>query len=627
MRENNLGEKQMNQVKNKEEIARLLMQLITKFSTRKISEDNNKQEIFEILNCLDEIIEIQKASFKEQFGEDYEEIKFEPYFKEDNTYGSYRSNIIFDKEENTITKELVNHKIKINTYKILEKLKSDKTHIRIFGCINLLNTIFHELTHFKQNSIKQSEIIDIDAINFAKQDILTRTRYNEVYKENYYNMPGEIDARLAAYDMTIEVLDVLPDKEYLEKLFNDRVSTDLEQLRTNATLFHEEKDGRDQDREVFLNQRVDKFIEEHPDVLNIYKSLLVEYNIDGKRKSNLQLIKELGKHFVQIEKNENMSQQEKSAEKIRIRNTYFDILGSRLQDITREEAIELEDTFGTEGKGGTKVLYDLMAQHYLEEHKQKISDLERLQKIMSKKGKIIGVTDNFEAQKQIIRSKYTRLLLTTINLSSSYYKTPKNAINGVDMEYVESVKLTEEQQSIKDRTIASFIKLYDNLDTEKEFKIRQKQEQRNIRQVLNAVEFKRCSIGFMKSFELGKNKRFSEEQIIIMMRALKAAEKLSVDGKRNYLREFGNVPFVNDMLSAMCKDETLKQMIEKSRQIQSKPTTKHENETLEIKDKFPYLINLEDLKEFAESEIVLKCVVNGKKYNAIQLKESEELEQ
>ena len=197
------------------------------------------------------------------------------------------------------------------------------------------------------------------------------------------------------------------------------------------------------------------------------------------------------------------------------------------------------------------------------------------------------------------------------------------------MEYVEPVKLTQEQQEIKDRTITSFIKLYDNLETDKESKIRQKLEQKNIRQVINASEFNRCSIGFMKSFELGEDKRFTEEQITIMMRALKAAEKLSEDSNRNYLREFGNVPFINDILSAMCKDVTLKQMIEKSRQMERKrPVINEENtENTSIIDKYSYLLSLEDLKEFAESKKVLSCVVNGKEYKAIPLKESEGLEQ
>lgn len=618
----------MNQVKNKEEIAKILTQLINKYSTRQITEDK-KEEIFEILNYIDEIIKIQKDDLKNQVGENYEEIEFFPYSNNDNVYGGYISNIFFDKEENTIKKEIEKHAVKINIHPILENFKSDKTHIRIYGCIKILNTIFHELTHFKQNYIMQSEIIDIDAINSAKQDILTHTKYKEVYKENYYNMSGEIEARLKSYDMTMEVLDIMEDKEHLQKLFNKRTKIEFDQLRTNTTLFHEEKDGKKQDRESFLNQRVDKFIEENPAVLNIYKPLLVEYNVDGKRKSTSQLIKELGKYLVQIEKNANMSQEERNIEKIRIRNTYFDILGSRLQDITREEAIELENIFGTEGKGGTKVLYELMAQHYLEEHKQKIADLERLQDIMSKEGEIRGITDNFESQKQMIRSKYTRLLLTTINLQSSYYKTPKNVINGVDLEYEEPVKLTQEQQELKDRTITSFIKLYDNLETDKESKLRQKLEQKNIRQVINASEFNRCSIGFMRSFELGEDKSFTEEQITIMMRALKIAQILSLKGNRNYLREFGNVPFVNDILSAMCKDATLQQMIEKSRQIQNgyNARSKENAENTSVIDKYSYLLSLEDLKEFAESKKVLSCVVNGKEYKTIPLKESEELEQ
>ena len=206
----------MNQVNNKEEIAEILMRLIKMISERKI-DDTNKQQFYEDINqikkSIDRIAEIKIEEIKEELGNNYEEIEFSIYMENNTNLGKYTSNLALDQNTGTIKKVELNHKIKVNFNNILKLLTSNNTNIRKLCVVDMIDTIFHEFIHFKQNCLKQADIVNINVINSAKQDILARIKNNEVYMENYLNMSDEIDARLTAYDMIMEVLEILPNKE------------------------------------------------------------------------------------------------------------------------------------------------------------------------------------------------------------------------------------------------------------------------------------------------------------------------------------------------------------------------------------------------------------------------------
>ena len=208
-----------------------------------------------------------------------------------------------------------------------------------------------------------------------------------------------------------------------------------------------------------------------------------------------------------------------------------------------------------------------MKEHYIETYNKKIEDIDKLQEIMQGKKAAVGVTKNFEAQRKIIEQKYGRLLQTVSNLRESVYRTETQAINGVDLGYVAPIELSSDKQQYRNKVVTKFIDTYDKLENDQDFKKRENLEDKNISQVLNAVELQRCSSGFMKNFELGNNKTFSEDQFKIMMRALKAADALTVKGGRDYLSDLINVPFINDTLLKMLKDENIKDMVRKANEI------------------------------------------------------------
>ena len=522
----------MEKVKNKEEISKILEELLIVFGKRKLDEKNQKQyskDIAEITKRLEKIAEFQKVQLKEELGKDYEEIDFSLYSEKDNNLGGYRTNIIFDENTNSLRKIPQNHQIRLNIYNISKYLTSCEESTRKLGCIKMIDTIFHEFKHFKQNCDMHSPILNIDAIKMSKQDIIQRLKYDEVYRQNYWNMSKEINARLTAYDKTMEVLNAVTgvEKEYLKDLYQRNADIHLDKARENASLFKEGKEGLQQDKDSFFTNRVDEFIQANPDVLEIYKSLQFEYNMDGKKKSNLQLIEELKIHLRNIRNDNNLSQENKRNEGRRVRNTYFDILEERLKDITRDEAIEFEKACGIEGKGGTKTFYDLMKEHYIETYNRKISDIDKLQEMVKGKKGTLGIEDNFDAQRKIIEEKYKRLLQTVSNLRESVYRTENKAINGVDIGYVAPIQLSCDQQQIRNKTIKKLIETYEKLESDQEFKKRETLEYKYINQVINAVGLQRCSIGFTKSFELGKRHSIKAEEPTIVTPAEIEPQELS----------------------------------------------------------------------------------------------------
>ena len=103
----------MEKVKNKEEIAKILEELLIVFGKRKLDEKNPKQyskDIAEITKRLEKIAEFQKVQLKEELGNDYENIDFSLYSKFDfaifNSDGTLLKLIEFDGEQHFNAVEL-----------------------------------------------------------------------------------------------------------------------------------------------------------------------------------------------------------------------------------------------------------------------------------------------------------------------------------------------------------------------------------------------------------------------------------------------------------------------------------------------------------------------------------------
>lgn len=155
-------------------------------------------------------------------------------------------------------------------------------------------TIFHELAHIQQNIDIKLGCFTEDILNFIKDDILRDLCHREgfdYYKENYQVITSEKDAEIKGYVFAINFLE-----QVLNIKLKDEILTDLDkkisvQLEQKSNLLRKTNNG-----EQDINSLFDYYIKNHPEFLEKYPQLSVEYIVsDGivRRKTNDELMETL----------------------------------------------------------------------------------------------------------------------------------------------------------------------------------------------------------------------------------------------------------------------------------------------------------------------------------------------
>ena len=162
-------------------------------------------------------------------------------------------------------------------------------------------------------------------------------------------MSDEIGARINAYEKTTNILRSISDNEKF-KIYSYyynyyRNPEDFDRYLKSTAIFNEAGEGS-QDKNYFFNQRAEEYIRENPDILNLYKTLQHEYNMDGTKKSITQLISDCKEKMRLALNKEGISDNQKTKLRYMVRNTYFELIGSRLEEILPDEAKQIESFLG-----------------------------------------------------------------------------------------------------------------------------------------------------------------------------------------------------------------------------------------------------------------------------------------
>lgn len=131
--------------------------------------------------------------------------------------------------------------------------------------------------------------------------------------------------------------------------------------------------------------------------------------------------------------------------------------------------------------------------------------------------------------------------------------------------------------------IKDFINDYDATEKEYQYETRFAKEDFNMKSVLTSIDnnFYAGNMSENINPKLVKNEisedftyEYSQKQVSAMVRLLKAADNLTIDGGRNYLEEFSNIPQIDTILLQMKKSEhvrKMKNLAEKNRKNQTIP--------------------------------------------------------
>ena len=614
----------MNQYKN--EIGAVLQNLIDRCKRGPLDKNSAEDKAF-LEEQFKRIFEYTRQEYFEDLGNDYQPIYFKTVDKDNSEMGGFVSRVQRETGSEKIVLANFDHHIQLNLFVCCSDrfLGSNSVESRIGSCIHIIDTMKHEFTHYLQSIKMQSLSLDSSAVEAAKQETVKRS--NDIYDENYWIMSGEVEARINGYEQAIQVLETIGDKDKIEeyrKYYENQLPLmDLNRNLDNVSSFNEA--GKNyQDKNYFFNQRADEYIKNNPGVLDVYKVLQYEYNMDGSKKSVSQMLEECYAQIQEVKQNDNLSPEQRTKMRHAVRNNYFDLLASRIDEISIDEAKKIEQIFGKEGSKGTGQLYKAMKQYYVEDYYKKRADFQRAREIYmnSKLGRVTNMNSRkFDEMVRMFNSKYERIFKSVDRLSQSYHMVEKSVINGVDLPNVEAVKVKNGRDK-KTAFVEQFVEIYDKVEDEESFKLRKQGEYRNISMIINAVNTQRCVRGFMESFKKEKGKPFTERQILIMMRCLKAADNITIVGGENYLQKFADTPFVNSILHAMRDDPTFIAMKEKSEKMQIQ---NHQETEAEIDKKVAntYLSTLsqeelaEKLKLYSKHEATARSVSNDEWKNAV----------
>ena len=265
-----------------------------------------------------------------------------------------------------------------------------------------------------------------------------------------------------------------------------------------------------------------------------------------------------------------------------------------------------------------------------------IIQIEKLKKTRSKEDhlmlqKVLTQCLEKKMEKQLGK-KDTGILKSELEKFSSFSMSNDNEQIRESMEHIRILnslgeKIKEQEKSEraekKRKWIRGFIENYDIAETSDEYERRTYDEEKNMREVVQALDlgmFNRKEIvpeliksdGDENSIEI-----YSIKQITAMVRLLKAADNLTIEGGRDYLEEFSNIPFIEKTLLAMKKGGYTKELEERAQSNKDHNTIPNYNKTMAESDK-------EFAQEYLKSGDLFKDSVEEElKYRENQLRENQ----
>lgn len=566
--------------------------------------------------------------------------------------------------------------IMYNLYTMCKGLDSDDKEIRLTTVKNMFKTVFHELQHHRQERMASSNVSSKDAIAFARDFTLHRYLAKEFYTGdgktgNYNKLLTENNANEIGYSQYLEIIGH-GDSEVSDLRDIETGKSNTSQYKIDINSFdnksHYKTNGLEERMEAAI-PIIDDLIMNRgfTEILELYPILQKEYNLDGSKKSTIDLIRNMQKESGDILQMQGLSEKEKTTLIKDSQEMYYELIYRSIEKISSSQLKETKSQISEEQ---FNQILDKMEHYFQDEMESKIGKSAAMASAQSRNDKAFIAPSNDGTIQMIVDGKTKTLtvddFIQTIDskLMQKQFDTPKGVFNASDFirkfcfqylaqdgimtlkdgqqlsakEFVEkymlqkmqlsiqypprkyiedtiqsenpwkihqktrdrlvdyyegkkkvireiaeleiedtgkekeiqskTVQLTPEQQAKKMAWIKDFINNYDCTETEQQYDYRISDEDSNMQQVLSGIE-KGVFIGEgLSSIDLNyfpNDKEFSiERSMPKIARLLKAADNLTIDGGRNYLEEFANIPNINSILLQVKKSESVKQMAKKA---------------------------------------------------------------
>ena len=368
--------------------------------------------------------------------------------------------------------------------------------------LEVLNTVFHECKHFEQAlTLISEDIISYENFKMAKENVIQFSLYSQVYSSNYYTMLVELDSRESADRKVDEIVELIQDDTMKKNVESCKQTTNKNGYSENIKWLAPKRLGDEniQDDEMFVEQTLNGIIERSPSWLKKLPILRMKYKEDGKLKSLTEIIDDM-------------------VTNVEWRRKGYDILVEiiieSIESATVEELKECEEKYG---------------EPFCQE----------LYKKLIEANKKIRVT--YRVIADMNKSKYERRETMLKKCAEGRYwevcDEQYNIVNGVDVTYQSEQMGIFLYGDIKD----IFIKEYDRLETDEEFKQRSLGEDADIAIILNSIGLNRLRTDFLEKFKDKDYNTFTKEDFNSIVRVLKVANSITLQGGKDYFEEFSQM--------------------------------------------------------------------------------------
>lgn len=220
--------------------------------------------------------------------------------------------------------------IKYNIDKIYRGLESKNELERLEQCKKLFKIVFHEIQHHIQYLMTQSNQSSTENLMYARDSVLQKYLPKDFYKTNYLEYMKENSANLNAYKRYLEIT---KDKD---NRILDLIDIEIGKKATSRYKVNSySKDKKAYYKSNGLLEINDVIIPilDHlicdrsaTEFLEIFPILQKEYNLDGSKKSAIELIENMKKEVDNISKQYKLSLSEKTQLTKNTQEMYYELI-------------------------------------------------------------------------------------------------------------------------------------------------------------------------------------------------------------------------------------------------------------------------------------------------------------
>lgn len=257
-----------------------------------------------------------------------------------------------------------------NIAHLYNELQSSDKDKRLLACKTLFKTVFHEIQHHRQYLMAKTNISSKEAMAYARDwalmNYLDKDWYSlDVKTGNYDAYVLENNANEVGYRQYLEIMG-LPDEEITNLMNIERGKLNISRYKANVNSWdgkvHYESNGL-QERDDVTVPILDNLISVRgkTEILREYPILQKEYNMDGTKKSAVDLIKNMKDEIQDISQNSELSNKEKEQLIKDGQDMYYELIYRQIEKGTPEQIAKLVSQIG---KDESKDIFERISHYF-----------------------------------------------------------------------------------------------------------------------------------------------------------------------------------------------------------------------------------------------------------------------